>query len=144
MATTRPRSGPGAFQWNAGAWFGSLLGSTAWMLVGAVIMATRAPVVSLAWLSCFALSLGVGIWLWSKRGRIRPYPAIQGMLLAVGVSGLLAFALLDGLGTGEDFGLLGTPREGYRAMLIVPGLMAWFASLEWACRRRSAGGGAAG
>jgi hypothetical protein len=114
------------------------------MLVGAVIMATRSPVVSLAWLGCFALVLGVGLSLWGNRGRIRPYPAIQGLLLAVGISGLLAFASLDALGSGEDFDLVGTPRQGYLAMLIVPGLMAWFAILERTSRRHSAGGGAAG
>ncbi|QDV34516.1 hypothetical protein [Tautonia plasticadhaerens] len=141
MATTQPREGTGPFRWDRGGWFGGLLGSTAWLVVGAAFMASRAPAVSAAWLACFAAANGVGIWLWARRDRVRPFPAIQAMMLSVGLAGLAAFSALDVLAPGQDFGPVGTPRQGYAAMLIVPLLMAQFALLESLGRRQGRPGG---
>ena len=37
MSEKRPMPGPGQFQWNTGGWFGSQLGCTARLVVGAVV-----------------------------------------------------------------------------------------------------------
>lgn len=135
MSTKRPMAGPGAFQWNRGGWFGGLMGSTAWLVVGAAVMASRSPIVASIWVACFAASNAFGFRLWACRDRIRPYPAIQALLVAIGAAGLLAFAALDVLGPREAPELVGAPREGYLAMLIVPGLMAQFALMERSSRK---------
>jgi hypothetical protein len=72
MESKEPLPGPGRFQWNLGAWFGGQIGGTAWMLVGAVVLAPHAPEVAGVWLACFAASNAIGSWLWWRRDRLRP------------------------------------------------------------------------
>ena len=43
MASRRPMPGPGCYQWNTVAWFGGQIGCTAWMLVGAAMLACGSP-----------------------------------------------------------------------------------------------------
>jgi hypothetical protein len=128
--------GPGYFHWNAGGWFGSQAGGTAWLLAGAVVLTPRSPAVAVIWLACFALANVVGIWLWHCRTRVRPHTAIQLLLFMCGISGLLAWLTRDILRP-EVVRLLDWPRHGYRMLLIVPALMAWSAIMEYASRGRS-------
>ena len=100
MATKLPMPGPGCFQWNTGGWFGSQLGGTAWMLVGAVVIVPHAPEVAGVWLVCFAVANAVGSWLWCRRDRLRPYPALQVLLLACGANSLMALVALHVLRPG--------------------------------------------
>lgn len=144
MDTICPLEPTGCFQWNAGAWFGSQLGGSAWMLVGSATMTPGSPILAGAWLACFATANGVGLWLWRRRDRVRPYPAIQALLLTLGVCGVAAWLALWALGTGAR-AAVGSPRQGIFAMGIVPLLMAWFALMEHHGRRvresrRHAGG----
>jgi hypothetical protein len=124
--------GPGYFQWNAGGWLGSQLGGTLWLLAGAAVFAAPAPPVALAWLGCFAAANAAGWWLWRRRDRVRPYPALQGLLLACGACGLAAVAALHLAGP-AGAPLAGDPR-GYLALLAFPALMARFSRLEHAAR----------
>jgi hypothetical protein len=127
---------PGYVQWNEGGWFGSQIGGTSWLLVGAAMLAPVAPAIAVVWLACYAFANAVGIWLWRRRTRVRPHTAIQLLLLVCGISGLLAWLALDRLRP-EVVLLMGWPRHGYRMLLIVPALMAWFAVMEYATRVRS-------
>src|SRR4051794_27734348 len=94
METKAALPGPGRFQWNMGGWFGPQLGGTAWMLVGAVVLVPHTPEVAGVWLACFAVANAIGSWLWWRRDRLRPYPALQVLLLACGINGLLALVAL--------------------------------------------------
>ena len=96
MPADYPRPGAGSLQWNAGGWFGSQLGGTAWLLVGAAVLAWQAPAVAVVWLDAFVVTNAIGVWLWRCRARVRPYFAMQLLLLACGGSGLLACFLLGG------------------------------------------------
>jgi hypothetical protein len=136
MQANSPVSGPGYLRWNAGGWFGSQLGGTCWLLVGAVVLAPRAPGVAAVWLAGFVVANAIGSWLWRRRDRLRPYPALQLLLLACGLSGLPAWLAVNALRP-DLAGLMGWPRRGYLVLLIVPALMAWPAVLEHAGRRRS-------
>ncbi|RUL87468.1 hypothetical protein [Tautonia sociabilis] len=136
MAIREPRAGPGPFQWNGGAWLGSLLGGTAWLLVGAVSLAARAPTAALCWLACFAATNAVGGWLWSRRDRIRPGPAIQALLLTIGLGGLLAFLSLERFAPSAIDSVL-EGRRSYLVLLIVPALMIWFALLDRQARQEA-------
>jgi hypothetical protein len=145
--------GPGCFQWNTGAWFGSQLGGTAWMLVGAAVLALQAPAVAAVWLACFALANALATWLWRQRDRLRPYAALQLLVLMVGGGGLLALVALDALRPAdaplnllwEDNQLraVNMPpseyRKGYLLLLVMMPLgMAFFALQEWSGRRQRA------
>jgi hypothetical protein len=148
MAAKEPMPGPGQFQWNAGGWFGSQLGGTAWMLVGAAVLAPQTPWVAAWWAACCALANAVGTSLWLRRGRVRPYPATQALLAACGVAGPLAVVALHLFGPADvRLGVAwhdgrfilesppGTLRSAYAALLLgVPALMGYFALLERAGR----------
>jgi hypothetical protein len=150
MAAKEPVVGPGQFQWNRGGWFGSQLGGTAWMLVGAAVLAPQAPWVAAWWAGCCALANAVGTCLWLWRDRVKPYPAIQALLATCGAAGLLAVVALHLFGPADvrlgvawhegRFILEGPPggtlRPAYAALLLgVPALMAYFAFVERAAKR---------
>ena len=144
MSTKERSTGPGHFRWNKGGWFGSQLGGTAWMLVGSVVLFPPAPEVAGIWIACFAVANGIGSWMWRRRERIRPYPALQSLLLACGVSGLTALVALHvlrpGLQIARPFGmdLADEPRNLVWLIIVVASLMAWFHFLEWNAKQQSA------
>lgn len=100
MEALKPLPGPGCFQWSRGGWFGSQLGSTAWMLVGSVVLVPYALGVAGVWLACFAVANAIGTWLWRRRDRLPPYPALQALLATCGVCSLVALAALHVLRPG--------------------------------------------
>jgi len=149
MMAKEPMKGPGCFQWNTGAWFGSQLGSTCWMLVGGALYAFCAPLIGVTFLICFAVANAIGTSLWLRRDRLRPYPAIQILLLVIAMSGLVALVTFDVLRpanvrldlTSENGGDL---HEGYLMFLVgVPLGMVGAHLMEWsatAARARAQGG----
>jgi hypothetical protein len=136
--------GSGYFQWNAGGWFGSQLGGTLWMLVGAMVILPHAPEVAGIWSVCFAVANTIGSWTWSRRDRFRPYPAIQALLLACGVSGLLACAALHLLRPGlritrpAGVELADEPRLAISLLVVCISLMTWFHVMEWTAKKQRA------
>ena len=86
MAKTTPKAGSGRFQWNAGAWFGSLFGSPAWLLAGTFEFASESIPLAAVWLGCYVAAIAIGTYLWSCRATLAPYPAIQALLFIIGVS----------------------------------------------------------
>jgi ABC-type phosphate transport system permease subunit len=132
METNGPVPNPGRFRWNRGGWFGSQLGGTAWMLVGAVVLVPHAPEVAGVWLACFAVANAIGSGMWWHRDRLRPYPALQALLLVCGVAGLVALVALHvlrfGLRITRPLGisLADEPRLILWLVVLVIGLMTWF------------------
>jgi hypothetical protein len=136
MTPKEPMRGPGYFQWNTWGWFGSQLGSTCWMLVGGAPLAYHAPLIGVTFLVCFAVANAIGTSLWLRRERLRPYPAMQIMLLVIAISGIAALASFDVLRpadvrldlTSENGGDL---HEAYLIFLVgVPLGMVWFYLME--------------
>jgi hypothetical protein len=136
MIVICPDQGPGYFRWSTGAWFGGQLGGTSWLLVGAAVLAPRAPLVAVVWFLGFAIANALGVWLWWRRDRIRAHPALQLLLLVCGITGVIAWAVLE-VSRPDVVRSLGWPSQGHRMLLIVPGLMAWFTILEYGTRIRS-------
>lgn len=85
-----PLIGPGRFQWSAGAWFGSLFGGTAWLFLGAATLAPRAQNLAMTWAACGLASIAIGLWLWSLRERLLPYPAHMRLLLTLWIGAAVA------------------------------------------------------
>jgi hypothetical protein len=129
--------GPGRFQWNAGGWFGSQLGGTTWLFVGAMVLATRALDLAAIWLACFLGANLAGLWLWSRRDRIAPFAALELLLAVCGIAGLAALGGLELFRPELAFQLTGM-RHASAVLLGVPLLMAWFLVLEQGERRRRA------
>ena len=136
MPADHPSQGSGSLPWNAGGWFGSQLGGTAWLLVGAAVLAWQAPAVAVVWLAAFVVTNAFGVWLWRCRGRFRPYVAMQLLLLACAGSGLLACFLLDRLRR-DVAERAGWTQSGYWGFLIFPAVMAWLAIQEYSLRGRA-------
>ncbi len=125
----KPKQGTGRFQWNAGAWFGSQVGSTLW-LFAASCQTFQKSVAAATWLIfCAAAPNIVGSILWMKRDRLAPYPAIQFLIATVGVFTLLALLEADRFRVLPiiDTHWTTTPRQAYRLMCLFPILMAFFA-----------------
>jgi hypothetical protein len=134
--------GPGYFRWNTGGWFGSQFGGTAWMLVGAVVLARQAPDVAFIWLACFAIANAIGWALWRRRDQLRPYPAIQALIAMCGGIGVIALALKHllrpGLGITPPMGV--DAADDLRSIVclvaVFIGLMAYFHLMERSTRRQ--------
>ncbi len=140
MSAKQPMPGSGTFQWNTGGWFGSQVGGTVWLLVGAATLVVQAPLLAVWWVVCFALVNAVGTGLWLRRDRLRPYPAIQALLALCGLAGLFAVGAL-GLFGPEQTGRNGSLRSVYGFFLVgVPALMGYFALLERASRKANQSG----
>jgi hypothetical protein len=144
MASRRPMPGPGCHQWNTVAWFGGQVGCTAWMLVGAAMLAREAREVAVVWAACFCAANAAGSRLWSRRRRLRPFPAIQIGFLVCGVSGVLALVTLHvrrpGLRVTQPAGvqLSEEPWLIPAFLVLVLLLMAQSSFLEWGARKERA------
>lgn len=141
--TTAPISQPrdsmigrGAFQWNAGGWFGSSLGSSAWMLILAFVVASKAEFllasVLFAWFCVINLSAYV---LWMHRNRIAPFIGIQSLLLVVAIAIPSAFFAVKHLASLSTATLIQIPKHTFWIYMIAPATMALFAFREWAARQ---------
>lgn len=123
------KPGSGAFQWNRGGWFGGQFGATAWMLVlGVVLLAQSHPVG--AWLVLIgALPNVLGFVLWKRRHSLAPFPALQALVAACGLSAGVAWLCISESGPAAE--------SGFSAglLLMYPGLLVWFFLMERSARR---------
>lgn len=143
MVSNEAVAATGHFRWDAGGWFGSQLGGTAWMLVGAAVLAPRAADVAVVWLACFAAPNAIGCRLWRRRFRLGPYPATQALLLTCVMSGLLALAALHVMRPGlritqpPGIWLVDEPKLVLGLLLMWGGLALAFHLLERSARERA-------
>jgi hypothetical protein len=86
MSTTVTEERVSPFRWNAGAWFGSQLGGTLWLLVGAGVLLTWPPLASSVWAASFVLANALGLTLWANRGRLGMYVALQTLMIGIGLA----------------------------------------------------------
>ena len=138
MSLQTPRKGPGAFQWNAGGWFGAQIGSTLWLLIlGLVFIGQTKAEAGLSSLLAWAIANAVGLYLWSRRSSLAPFVAIEILLAVMGLSTLGAFLLIEHFNelAGIDARFSSDPGKLYWLLALYPGLMVMFASQERAMRR---------
>ena len=136
----RPLAGDGQFQWNTGGWFGGQVGSTLWIVLLGGVAAVRNVWVGLLICLCGVLPNLLGLYLWNRRDRIKPYAAIQILLGCVGVLSLAAVLLfhLGGLVLQDSGGVSITTAFWY--LLLYPLLMLCFFWQEMSSRKRKRGG----
>lgn len=128
----------GRFQWNRGGWFGSLLGSSAWMLVTSIFLLFYSqPFLAALPLGGFAVVTFASYVLWSRRDRIYPYPAMMAMLglfailmpvVWMAISSNASPSSLEAMNWPVD------PRITAVVFAIFPIGMVWFTLLEWSAK----------
>lgn len=123
-----PRKGEGRFQWNTGGWFGSQIGSTAYLVLLGGLLAAKAPRAGILVVVCGLLPNLAGTLLWMRRDRLAPYPALQGLLAIVFVFTALAIGGLvwSGPALGLDPSFSSEARQSAWILLLFPALMAMF------------------
>lgn len=132
MTRLQPQSGSGRFQWNAGGWFGSQVGSTAWMLGAAFVLLPDHVGPGIAAFLGFLASNVFGLVLYRKRSRMLPYPALQWLIGFVGVASVALVVYLNHSGVVDEV----DPRLRYGqwGFYLLPvlfiGLMALFYWME--------------
>lgn len=122
--------GPGVLQWSSGGWYGSLIGGSAWMMLGSFLMASKSRSLAWTWATCGLISISVGVWLWSQRSRLRPYPAIMGLMLTLWLTSTVAIVSAVVLGPRATPPFEAPTGLSLFSLLIFPGLMLQFTLME--------------
>ena len=104
-----------ASHWNAGGWFGSQLGGTAWLFVGGLVLGSEFPESAAVLVACGLASNLVGCLLWARRAQLDPYRALQALVVVVVLAGAVATRWLELRG---EFSLL-DPRVSPHTMYVL-------------------------
>ena len=98
------------------------------MFVVGVLRIGEAPGLGTMLLLCAVVSNAIGLALWLNRSRLRPYPALQGLLVTLGLATLVGIVYADLSGSIPllDERLQNSPRSLYWILLIFPCLMLLF------------------
>jgi hypothetical protein len=127
---------PATFRCPAGAWFGTQIGGTVWMLTGAMSLAVTSPSAAAVFVGFYAAVNVVGVSLWLRRERVGQYTAVQFMLLACGIGSLAAMLTCDFAGpavVGEA-----VPAKAYLILLVYPAVMVMVAVSNAALKQQLA------
>ena len=126
--------GPGKFQWNGGGWFGSTLGSSAWMLVTCCfLIAHNQPWVASIVAVGFLTNLIASIALWVYRDRIYPFSALMSILGLMAFTIPLMWTLVQHYASDEFKNAMNWPVSQWSTIFVsvlIPAIMIWFAYLE--------------
>ena len=127
--------GPRRFQWQMGGWFGSVFGGAAWLIPTTVLLAVNGQsALALLPAVCFLLATLVGVVLWFRRDRVRPFPALIGMLVLFSCITPLVWFGIAFNATAESLAALNWSKHGIPAAIaafICPTIIAWFCLLEY-------------
>lgn len=134
MRTTVPRDGSGYFQWNTGAWFGSVIGGTSWMMVAAgfLLVYQELGLAAIA-IGGFALNNVVALSVWRRRSRLDPFRALIGVLCLMAVTLPSVWFAISEWASPQALEKMNWPSSrsyGIVAAFLVPVCMAWFYMFE--------------
>jgi peptidoglycan/LPS O-acetylase OafA/YrhL len=136
MMTTSAKSlvGKGRFQWNAGSWFGSSLGCSAWMIVAACFLVFHnQQTLALVPATAFVIFLFASLLLWARRDRIRPFPALMMLLGLLAIATPFVLIAVPTYGPRDVLAAMKWPSSKWPTVLgcaLSPGIMVWFLFLE--------------
>ena len=139
----QPKKGAGRFQWNAGGWFGPVIGSTAWMIGPAGCLIAHRRWLAAVPIGCFVIMNLLGWILWRFRDRLAPFPALITMLasLAMAVPIILATTALGTPNSPPQMNLPSSPLGWLVVVLFVPAMIVWFYVIEHRSKRSVARSG---
>lgn len=115
-------------QWNFGGWFGAQFGSTAWILVAAVLLMFKDIKTGLILIAAFAVPNIVGFVLWRRQRTLSCYKATQFLIATAAVFGLLAVYLLERQNQWESIQTGGT-ISAYSAYVIIALVFAFLMAM---------------
>jgi hypothetical protein len=122
----------GLMKWNAGAWYGTQIGATIWLLALSILFFPTVRPLAGIFLTCFLVPNIIGYLMWGWRRTLPAYPCYQVLILLIGLSGLVAFLAAD---FGGYMSLIeprmGTPRFVYLSLLAFPAIMLFFHFLNF-------------
>ncbi len=125
-----PRIGPGFLQWSGGGWFGSLIGGSAWLFLGSILLASTSHTLAWTWVTCGVVMVTVGVWLWNRRDRLLPYPAFMTLLLAQCICSCIAILGLVVLAPRSEQPFEANTWGALGALFVFPVLMIQLTYLE--------------
>jgi len=129
----QPLIGKGQLQWNRGGWFGSQIGSSAYMiLLGAVMLFIDAKPASII-LACGLVPNVVGCALWRHRDRLSPLAGLQWLLLTLFVFTGLAVgtALFFQEATGEGACFIGIKKVAWIPLFFPLTMLMFYVTDKW-------------
>ena len=128
-------SSTGTFKWNMGGWFGSLFGGTVFLAIGSV---TSSSLWSAGvWLGCFLVCWAAGVFLWRHRSEIGAYPAIQILLLIIGLCAVIAVGSASLTGeTPSVFENEDSWSDFVSVLVLIPALMLLMCLIETVGQRK--------
>lgn len=136
MMTTLSKSliGKGRIQWNAGGWFGSSLGGSAWMIVAACFLVSHnQQTLALVPAAAFVIILLASLLLWVRRDRIRPFPALMMLLGLLAIVTPLVLIAVPIYASRDVLTEMNGPASKWPTVVgcvLSPGIMIWFFFLE--------------
>ncbi len=120
----------GGFHWNAGGWFGSQFGMTAWILVTVIVLYPVDIKIAAIVLLLFVAPNAIGGWLWMRRAQLSPYKAVQVLVLIAGTSSIGVVYVVASSGNWpviQQYGGSMSARSTYLLILtLIVGLMLLF------------------
>ncbi len=113
--------------WQAGAWFGSQIGGTTWILVASILTWVRSPMPGMMLLAMFIIPNTVGTLLWMRRERLSFHAALQMLMVTMCVFSLMTVFILDVTGYWFEIQVGSSIAAGPAYWLI----LLMFAALMW-------------
>lgn len=134
IAYNKSLVGPGRFQWNAGGFFGSSLGSSAWMVITSCFLVFHnQPTLALVPAVGFVIVLFTSLILWSRRGCIYPFTALMALQQLLVITIPLVWIAVSTYGSLAALASMNWPTSTWATVLvaaIAPMLMFWLLFLE--------------
>ena len=125
-----------AFRWNAGGWFGTLLGGTAWMVPTAGMLFARGNWIAAAIVViCFTIAIVSAIIFWKHQATLNARVALQSMVLILGVLTTIIFVAFQFLTSPAFLAAIHWSPWAWLLLLIFPVLAMHFHFIQ-AVRRR--------
>lgn len=123
------QSRPFDWSWNGG-WFGIQFGGTCWMLIEGLLILRRDLLSGLACLlGCLVLN-AIGLFVWSRRSRWRPYPAIQVYLAIMSVIVTIVVLIVKARGADDAMSGAVWTHLPYWALAVTPAAMVLVAVIK--------------
>ncbi len=123
--------GPGRFQWHTGAWFGGQLGASCYLaILGCVFWSQGNVLAGFLIFCCFLAANFIGWRLWARRSSIKPYMAVQVLMLSLFSFSLLSFVFIELFLKRVSLHKTDFSPANYLVLLVFPALMLLFWLIE--------------
>lgn len=121
--------------WNAGGWFGMLVGGTCWIAICSALLISHDVAVSGMVSAVFLSANVVGTLIWFSRDRVSAFIGIQTLLIVIGGAGLVAIFIIDRSGLWHIIQGVGGTVSALQMYMLLAVTMAGLFGLFWSLNR---------